>query len=143
MVKIPVIFQSKDDKEDVLRVERYILNSKVFLYCGNRILKLWELRLDLKRQIMETNIVGVTKDFEMRETSGNHYGAILETKKGDTERVYFLDNHVESLTSYKAMEKSMKSKIKEVLIVAYRNKGWMSLEFVKNQLFVVNVSRVY
>ena len=47
----------------------------IFL-LGKKTLKLWDSKLDMKNNVLETCIDGLDKDFKIVDTSGKHYALV-------------------------------------------------------------------
>ena len=69
MVELPVIVRRMDGKEDVLKVFTYLVDADVPFLCGKReMVERWNSKIDTKNKVLETEIYGKRKDFEIIET---------------------------------------------------------------------------
>ncbi len=66
MVELPVIVKRMDGKEDVLNVFIYLVDVDVPFLCGKRkMVEKWDLKIDTKNKVLETEIDGKRKDFKI------------------------------------------------------------------------------
>ena len=75
----------------MLRIQAYLVDTDIPFLYGKRTLELWQLKVDTKKRILETEIEGKSRDFKMMITTGSHYGIILETKGRKMMDILFLD----------------------------------------------------
>ena len=80
MVEILVISQWSNRRDDVLKVQAYLVDADIPFLCGKMMLELWQSKVDTKKRILETEIDSKRRDFKMMITTGSHYGIMLETK---------------------------------------------------------------
>ena len=145
MVEIPLIVQRIDGKEDILKVQTYIVAAEVPFLCGKRTLRLWKSKLDMEKNILEISVDGAKKEFRVIDTIGNHFGIVLETNRGQNSSVFFMEDQEDLLTTFDAVKKVHEvnnHKKKEQLLAAYCNAGWMSTDLVDTVNRVVNDCRV-
>merc|ERR1712240_16887 len=91
MVELLVIVRRIDGKEDVLRVFTYMVDADVPFLCGKRtMVEKWNLKIDAKNRVLETEIDGTRKDFKLIETTGNHVAIEIERKSVKEEEIFFL-----------------------------------------------------
>ena len=88
MVEIPLIVQRIDGKEDVLKVQTYIVAAEVPFLCGKRTLRFWKSKLDMEKNILEISVDGAKKEFRVIDTIGNHFGIVLEMNRGQNSSVF-------------------------------------------------------
>ena len=79
MIELLVLVTKRDSREDVLKVQTYLVKADVPFLCGKRTLELWNFKIDRKEKVLEVEIDGREKAFDMVDTLGNHYGIVLET----------------------------------------------------------------
>ena len=105
IVKIAIIVERNDGRDDVLKVQAYLVDANISFLCRKRTMELWQSKIDTKRKILETEIDGRQRDFKMVITTGKHYEIILEMKGRKSMDVLFLENQKEELTSFTAIRK--------------------------------------
>ena len=86
-----------------MTVQTYVVEADVPFLCGKSTLEQWDLRLNTRNGILETNIEGLRKEFRMVNTGGSHYGIILETKDQSNKEVLYLEDKEEDLTSFRVI----------------------------------------
>ena len=116
-----------------------------------------KLKVETKILEIESKVVGFMMKIDMVDTSGGHYGIILETKVKPSSSLLFVEDAPEDvpvlfledergdLCSFKAVRKVHEincHKSKEQLIAAYNNAGWMSPDLVTIIKRVVNDCRL-
>ena len=79
MVELPVLVTRLNGREDVLKVQTYLVEADVLFLCGKRTPELWNFRIDGRKKILEVDIDGKRKELEMVDKLGSHYGIVLET----------------------------------------------------------------
>ena len=90
MVELPVIVRRMDGKEDVLKVFTYLVYADVPFLCGKReMVERWNLKIDTKNKVLETEIDGKRKDFRIIETGGNHVAIEIEKRNVKEEEIFF------------------------------------------------------
>ena len=90
MVELPVIVRRMDGKEDVLKIFTYLVDADVPFLCGKRtMVEKWNLKIDTKNMVLETEIDGKRKDFEIIETGGNHVAIEIEKRNLKEEEIFF------------------------------------------------------
>ena len=52
IVKIPIIMLRNDGRDDVLKVQAYLVDTHIPFLCGKR-MKLWQSKIDTKKKILE------------------------------------------------------------------------------------------
>ena len=80
IVENPVIVQRNNGRDNVLKVQAYLVDADIPFLCGKRMVKFWQSGIDIKKKILETEFDERQRDFKMVVTTGKHYGIILETK---------------------------------------------------------------
>ena len=55
IVKIPVIIQRNDGRDDVLKVQAYLVDADIPFLCGKRMMELWQSKIDTKKKILDRN----------------------------------------------------------------------------------------
>ena len=91
MVDLPVIVSTLDGREDVLRVNTYLVDADIPFLCGKSELTEWKSKIDTENEILETKIDGRRQNFRMVGTSGNHMALELE-KNGSKRRANIIHN---------------------------------------------------
>ena len=69
MIEVPIVVEKIDGLEEVLKVQTYMVEVKVPFLLGKRTLKLWNSKVDMKNNVLETCIDGRTMNLRMTETS--------------------------------------------------------------------------
>ena len=96
LVELPILVSRKDGKEDVLVVQTYLVDAEVPFLCGKQTLKAWKFKIDSTKMTLEISTRvendGATKVIEIIETTGGHYGVILETKKRPSSNILFVED---------------------------------------------------
>ena len=134
LIELLVLVTRRDGREDVLKVQTYLVEADVPFLCGKRTLELWNFKIDGLEKLLEVQIDGRQKTFDMVDTKGNHYGIVLETRDRNMAEILFMEDEEGDLCSYKAVRKVHEvnhHKGKDKLIGAYRNAGWMSPDLTK------------
>ena len=74
-----------DGKEDVLIVQTYLVDAEVPFLCGKQTLETWNFKIDEHKKILEIQLKSGQDNGRkltmMEETTGGHYGIVLETRK--------------------------------------------------------------
>ena len=65
MVQIPVIVQRNDGRDEVLKIQAYLVDAHIPFLCGKRTLEHWQSNINTKRRILETEIDRKRRDFKM------------------------------------------------------------------------------
>ena len=103
---------------------------------------------------MKTGQDNGKKAIKMEDTTGGHYGIVLETRKKKNSNLFlveedsgilFMEDKEGDLCSFRAVRKVHevnRHKGKEQLMAAYRNAGWMSPELANIIDHVVNDCKV-
>ena len=117
-----------------------------------------ELKIDSQNKILEIQTKadqdGATKLVKMVDTTGGHYGVILELRRRENSSIFFVEDgscilfvedKKKDLCSFKAVRKVHevnRHKGKEQLMAAYQNAGWMSPEMANVINRVINDCKV-
>ena len=140
LVELPVLVTRLDGREDVLIIHTYLVDAEVPLLCGKQTLENWNFKIGSRDKILEieSKVDGSMMKIKMVDTSGGHYGIILETKVKPNSILLFVENAPEdvpvslledergNLCSFKTVRKVHDinhHKNKEQLIAAYNNAG--------------------
>ena len=146
MVELPVIVRRMDGREDVLKVFTYIVDVDVPFLCGKRtMVEKWNLKIDTKNKVLETEIDGKRKDFKIIETGGNHVAIEIEKRNLKEEEIFFAKGEEKKLDTFKAIKKVHEvanHKSAEQLIISYRNAGLIGPETVKTIRQVVKDCKI-
>ena len=157
LVELPILVTRMDGKEDVLKVQTYLVDAEVPFLCSKQTLESWNFNIYGPEKMLEihmkTGEEHGKKFLKMEETSGGHYGIILETRKEKTGTpldendlgILFMEDKKGELCSFKAVKKVHevnRHKGKDQLIQAYRNAGWISPEMMTIIERVVNDCKV-
>ena len=85
LIELPILVTRLDGKEDVLIVQTYLVDAEVPFLCGKQTLKTWNFKIDGEEKILEIQLKSGhdcgRKLIKMVDTTGGHYGIILETRK--------------------------------------------------------------
>ena len=83
LVGLPVLLTRLDEREDVLVVQTYLVDTEVPFFCGKRTLEAFNFKIDGRMKILkiESRTDGSRKEIKMIDMQGGHYGIILETQK--------------------------------------------------------------
>ena len=85
LIELPILITKLDRKEDVLVVQTFLVDSEVPFLCEKQTLEAWSFKIDRKNKVLEIKTRadqdGATKFVKIVDTSGGHYGVILETRK--------------------------------------------------------------
>ena len=155
MVELPVLVTQLNGREDVFIIQTYLIDAEILFLYGKQTLENWNFKIDGRAKILEiqSKMDGSMMKLKMIDTSGGHYGIVLETRMRkesdllfmenvpDDVPVLFLEDARGELCSFKAVRKLHKinqHKSKEQLVAAYNNTGWMSPELVNVIRQVVN-----
>ena len=157
-MELPILVTRMDGKEDVLIVQTYLVDAEVPFLCGKQTLKTWNFKIDGQEKILEIQLKSGQdngrKLIKMEETTGGHYGIVLETRKKKNSNLFlveedsgilFMEDKEGDLCSFRAVRKVHEvnqHKGKEQLMAAYRNAGWMSPELANIIDRVVNDCKV-
>ena len=74
-----------DGREDILVVQRYLVDAEVPFLCGKRILESWNFKIDRRSKILkiESKIDSSRKEIKMVDTQGGHcFGSQGHSRKG-------------------------------------------------------------
>ena len=129
----------------VLRVFTYLVDADVpFLYGKRTMVEKWNLKIDTKNMVLETEIDGKRKDFKLIETAGNHVAIEIEKRSLKEEEIFFAKEG-EKLDTFKAIKKVHEvtnHKSAGQLIISYRNAGLIGPETVKTIRQVVKDCKI-
>ena len=85
-----------DGKEDVLIVQTYLVDAEVPFLCGKQTLETWNFKIDGEEKILEIQLKSGKdcgrKLIKMVDTTGGHYGIILETRKKNISSLFLVEN---------------------------------------------------
>ena len=140
MFELPVLVTQLDGREDVLIIQTYLVDAEIPFLCGKQTLENWNFKIDGRAKILEiqSKMDGSMMKLKMIDTSGGHYGIVLETRMRKESDLLFVENipgdvcllFLEDargeLFSFRAMRKVHKinqHKSKEQLVAAYNNGG--------------------
>ena len=74
----------------------YLLDVKVPFLCGKQTLESWNFKIDCQSKISEIQTKsdqdGATKVIKMVDTTGGHYGVILETRRRANSSILFVED---------------------------------------------------
>ena len=144
LIELPILVTRLDGKEDVLTVQTYLADAEVPFLCEKQTL---EIHLNHQEDSNK-------KQIKMIDTTGGHYGIILETRKRqdanmflveDDSGILFVQDEQGDLCSFKSVRKVHqvnRHKCNEQFLAAYRNDRWMSLELACIVERVVNDCKV-
>ena len=84
-------------KEDVLTVQTYLVDAEVPFLCGKQTLDSLNFKIDGQEMILEIQIKTGDdhgkKFIKMEDTTGGHYGIVLETRKEQNEGLFLMEGH--------------------------------------------------
>ena len=139
-------------------MQTYLVDADVPFLCGKQTLETWNFKIDGQEKILEIQLKSGQdngrKLIKMVDTTGGHYGIILETRKKnnsslflveDDSGILFMEDKEGDLCSFRAVRKVHEvnqHKRKEQLMATYRNAGWMSPELANIIDHVVNDCKV-
>ena len=85
-----------DGKEDVLVIQTYLVDAEVPFLCGKQTLESWNFKIDGREKILEIQLKSdqdcSRKLIRMVDTTGGHYGIVLETRKKESSNLFFLED---------------------------------------------------
>ena len=86
MVELPILITRLASSEDVLALKTYLVDAEIPFLCGKQTLQNWNFKIDGKEKILEIQfkIDSSMMKITMVDTSGGHYGIILETRARPT-----------------------------------------------------------
>ena len=123
-----------DGREDVLKVQTYLVDAEVPFLCWKQTLESWNFDIYGPEKMLEIQMKNGEdqgkKFLMMEDTAGGHYGIVLETRKnkGDLPLeeedlgILFIEDKKGDLCSFKAVKKVHevnRHKGKEQLLQAY------------------------
>ena len=79
MIELLVLVTMRDSRQDVLKVQTYLVEAEVPFLCGKHTLELWNFKIDGRKKVLKLKIDGERKEYDMVDTLGSHYGIVLET----------------------------------------------------------------
>ena len=95
LVELPILVTRMDGKEDVLIVQTYLVDAEVPFLCGKQTLETWNFKIDGQEKILEiqmkTGQDNGRKLLKMEETTGGHYGIVLETRKKKNTNLFLVE----------------------------------------------------
>ena len=135
LIELPILVTRMDGREDVLKVQTYLVDAEVPFLCGKQTLESWNFNIYSPEKILEIHMkIGEDqgkKFLKMEDTTGGHYGIVLETRKnkeGDLPLeeedlgILFMEDKKGDLCSFRAVKKVQKvnrHKSKEQILQAY------------------------
>ena len=82
LVELPILITRLDGKEDVFKVQTYLVDAEVPFLCGKQTLESWNFKIDGGEKILEiqmkTGQDNGKKLVRRINTAGGHYGIILD-----------------------------------------------------------------
>ena len=158
LVELPILISRMDSKEDVLVVQTYLVDAEVPFLCGKQTLEAWNFKIDGTNKILEIKTRadqdGATKLIKIIDTTGGHYGVILETKKKSSSNILFVEdeagilfvedknNDICSFKSVRTVHEVNRHKRINQLMAAYCQAEWMSPEVANIINRVINDCKV-
>ena len=100
MFELPVLVTQLDGREDVLIIQTYLVDAEIPFLCGKQTLENWNFKIDGRAKILEIQSkmdVSMMK-LKMIDTSGGHYGKVLETRMRKEADLLFVDNVPEDVS---------------------------------------------
>ena len=94
MVKLPVLVTILDGREDVLIIQTYLVDAEILFLCGKQTLENWNFKIDGIVKILEiqSKMDNSMMKLKMIDTSGGHYGIVLETRMKKESGLIFMEN---------------------------------------------------
>ena len=96
LIELPILVTRLDGKEDVLIVQTYLVDADVPFLCGKQTLESWNFKIEGKEKIpnihLKTDQDCGKKLIKMVDTTGGHYGIVLETTKRVSSSLFFVDD---------------------------------------------------
>ena len=96
LVELPILITRLDGKEDVSKVQTYLVDAEVPFLCGKHTQESWNFKIDGEEKILEiqmkTGQDNGKKLVRMIDTAGGHYGIILETRKKSTSSLFLMED---------------------------------------------------
>ena len=94
MVELPVLVTRLDGREDVLIIQTYLVDAKIPFLCGKQTLENWNFKIDKRAKILEiqSKMDSSMMKLKMIDTSGGHYGIVLETRMRKESDLLFVEN---------------------------------------------------
>ena len=84
LVELPILVTRMDGREDVLRVQTYLVDAEVPFLCGKQTLESWNFNIYGPEKMLEIHMKNGEehgkKFLKMEDTAGGHYGIVLESK---------------------------------------------------------------
>ena len=112
MIELPILVTRLDGKEDVLKVQTYLVDAEVPFLCGKQTLESWNFKIDGPEKILEIHMkIGDDqgkKFLKMEDTVGGHYGIVLETRRNETKNSSQVEEDLEILFLEDKERRSMK-----------------------------------
>ena len=118
LIELPILVTRLDGKEDVLIVQTYLVDAEVPFLCGKQTLETWNFKIDGEEKILEIQLKSGQdcgrKLIKMVDTTGGHYGIVLETRKKnnssmflveDDSGILFMEDKEGDLCSFRAVRK--------------------------------------
>ena len=78
MVEIPVVVIGMDGKQERLKIFAHVIGAGVPFLVGRTTLEDWKSRMDMVKRVLETDMDGEKRNFEMVTTESGHYGIEME-----------------------------------------------------------------
>ena len=111
MIELPMVVSAMDGREEVLRLHAYIVDAEIPFLCGKRTLEGWNAKIDTQDEVLETEIEGRKRNFQMVTTESNHYGLEIGLKNESIEEIMFTDgSDKEEMESYRKIEEVLYEK---------------------------------
>ena len=79
MIELPVLVNKRDGRDDMLKVQTYLVEADVPFLCGKHTLELWNFKIDGRKKVLEVDIDRERKEYDMVDPLFSHYGIVLET----------------------------------------------------------------
>ena len=73
-VEIPVVVKGMDGKQERLKIFAHVIGAGVPFLVGRTTLEDWKSRMDMVKRVLETDMDGEKRNFEMVTTESGHYG---------------------------------------------------------------------
>ena len=85
LIELPILVTRMDGKEDVLKVQTYLVDAEVPFLCGKQTHESWNFNIYGPEKILEIHVKSSDdqgkKFLKMEDTAGGHYGIFWRQEK--------------------------------------------------------------
>ena len=82
MVEKTVLVQQLDGKDDLIKVQIYVMVANVLFFCGRNTLEYWQAKLDSKRKYLDVIVGTIALVHRCKQTFDKYFPSYLPHFEG-------------------------------------------------------------